>query len=375
LREATGYACPDCGDLLQIRYDPKLVKDEFRSSLDRGGVLSVWRYRGLLPISSKDVVTIGEGGTGLPRSSRLSQELSLRELYFKNEGQNPTGSFKDRGMTVAITRAVEMGVKSVICASTGNTSASMAAYAAKAGMKAIVLIPKGKIAKGKLLQARIHGASIVEVKGNFDRALKTAKHMAEKRKDLYLVNSVNPYRIEGQKTTAFEIWEQLARRVPDYVLVPVGNAGNISAIWKGFKEMQELELIERTPKMIGVQASGAAPIANAYTRGIEDFTPWPHPSTIATAIRIGAPASWKKALTAVRESNGTILKVSDKEIIHAQRLLARREGIFAEPASAASLAGVYMARNSNLLKSDACVVCVITGHGLKDQQAAAFRRQ
>ena len=236
IREAKSYSCPHCGDLLQIRYDLRSVKDKFRSALDKGGGLSVWRYRALLPISSSDVVTIGEGGTGLPHSSYLSQELCVRELYFKNEGQNPTGSFKDRGMTVAITRALEIGVKSVICASTGNTSASMAAYAAKAGMKAIVLIPKGKIAKGKLLQANIHGARIVEVKGNFDRALTKAKHMTEKRKDLYLVNSVNPYRIEGQKTSAFEIWEQLERRVPDYVFVPVGNAGNISAIWKGFRE-------------------------------------------------------------------------------------------------------------------------------------------
>jgi threonine synthase len=244
--------------LLQIRYDLESVKDDFQSSLNKVVGISVWRYIALLPISSNRIVTIGEGGTGLSRSSNLSQELHMNELYFKNEGQNPTGSFKDRGMTVAITRAAEMGVRSVICASTGNTSASMAAYSAKAGMKAIVLIPKGKIAKGKLLQAKVHGAKIEEVKGNFDLALKTAKDRAEKRKDLYLVNSVNPYRIEGQKTMAYEIWEQLGRRVPDYVFVPVGNAGNISAIWKGFKELRELDLIERTPKMVGVQASGAA---------------------------------------------------------------------------------------------------------------------
>ncbi len=373
LREATSYSCSDCGDLLQIQYDVGLARDEFQSSLNKSGRLSVWRYRALLPISTSDVVTIGEGGTGFPRSNRLSQELDLRELYFKNEGQNPTGSFKDRGMTVAITRAREIGVKTVICASTGNTSASMAAYAAKAGMKAIVLIPRGKIAKGKLLQARIHGANIVEVEGNFDKALKTAKRMAEKRKDLYLVNSVNPYRIEGQKTTAFEIWEQLERRVPDCVFVPVGNAGNISAIWKGFKELRELGLTERTPKMIGVQASGAAPIASAYAKDVNDFNPWPHPSTLATAIRIGAPASWRKALNAVRESTGAVLKVSDEQIIRAQRLLASREGIFAEPASAASLAGLHSALKGGLLTGHECVVCVITGHGLKDQQAALLR--
>ena len=310
----------------------------------------------------------------MPRSEQLSQELNLSELYFKNEGQNPTGSFKDRGMTVAITRAVEIGAKSVLCASTGNTSASMAAYAAKAGMKAIVLIPKGKIAKGKLLQASVHGANIVEVKGDFDRALETAKRMAEKRRDLYLVNSINPYRIEGQKTTAFEMWEQLERRVPDYVFVPVGNAGNISAIWKGFKELRELELTERLPKMIGVQASGAAPLANAFMRKMEKVSPWLHPETVASAIRIGAPASWKKAFAAVRESTGTMLKVSDKEITHAQNLLAKREGIFAEPASAASLAGVYKARDSQLITNDRCIVCIITGHGLKDQEAAGSAR-
>ena len=373
-KEARIYSCPDCGDLLQIRYELGSVKDEFQCSLHQGGGLSVWRYRALLPISSRHVVTIGEGGTGLPRSEQLSQELNLTELYFKNEGQNPTGSFKDRGMTVAITRAVEIGAKSVLCASTGNTSASMAAYAAKAGMKAIVLVPKGKIAKGKLLQASVHGANIVEVKGNFDRALETAKRMAEKRRDLYLVNSINPYRIEGQKTTAFEMWEQLERRVPDYIFVPVGNAGNISAIWKGFKELRELELTERLPKMIGVQASGAAPLANAFMRKMEKVSPWLHPETVASAIRIGAPASWKKAFAAVRESTGTMLKVSDKEITHAQKLLAKREGIFAEPASAASLAGVYKARDSQLITNDRCIVCIITGHGLKDQEAAGSAR-
>ncbi len=370
-REVTDHSCPGCGDLLQIRYDIKSLKDGFRSSLASSGQISVWRYRALLPISANEVVTIGEGGTGLPRSGQLSDELKLSELYFKNEGQNPTGSFKDRGMTVAITRALEIGIKSVICASTGNTSASMAAYAAKAGMKAKVLIPKGKIAKGKLLQALVHGAEITEIDGNFDRALRTVKEMAEKHRDLYLVNSVNPYRIEGQKTVAFEIWEQLGRRIPDYVFVPVGNAGNISAIWKGFRELQETELTEQAPKMIGVQASGAAPIANAIASSVEGIKPWSHPNTVASAIRIGAPASWKKALKAVRESHGTVVKVSDREIVRAQRLLARREGIFAEPASAASLAGLYRARRSDLVTNDASVVCVVTGHGLKDQRSAA----
>jgi threonine synthase len=295
----------------------------------------------------------------------------MREVYFKNDGQNPTGSFKDRGMTVAITRALEIGSKSVLCASTGNTSASMAAYAAKAGLKAIVLVPQGKIAKGKLLQAIVHGAKIVVVRGNFDQALRRAKEMAAKKSGLYLVNSINPYRVEGQKTVAFEIWEQLGREVPGFVFVPVGNAGNISAIWKGFKELKEVGLTNLLPRLVGVQAAGASPIADAFAKGSNIVTPWGHPETVASAIRIGAPASWKKALRAVRESNGAVLKVSDQEINQAQRLLADHEGIFAEPASAASVAGLRKARKSNLLRVNDSVVCIITGHGLKDQEALA----
>jgi threonine synthase len=294
--------------------------------------------------------------------------LGLEEVYFKNEGQNPTGSFKDRGMTVAITRAVELGAKTVVCASTGNTSASMAAYAARAGLRAVVLVPKGKITKGKLLQAIVHGARITQVRGNFDRALEKARALAQKG-ELYLVNSVNPYRIEGQKTLAFEIWEQLHYRVPDAVVVPVGNAGNISAIWKGFWELQEFRLTDRTPRMIGIQASGAAPIAAAYLRGESMVVPWKHPETSASAIRIGAPASWKKALKAVQESAGAMLTVSDSEIIRAQRLLANHEGIFAEPASSASVAGLAKAFRLRLVKPRDRIVCVITGHGLKDQDA------
>jgi threonine synthase len=295
----------------------------------------------------------------------------MSKVYLKNDGQNPTGSFKDRGMTVAITRAVAIGAKRVLCASTGNTSASMAAYAAKAGLRAIVLIPKGKIAMGKLLQAVVHGAKILQVEGNFDRALERARQMTAGRRGLYLVNSINPYRIEGQKTLAFEVWEQLGRKVPDAVFVPVGNAGNISAIWKGFQELRRLKLASRTPRMIGVQASGAAPLADAYAKGLERVISWPNPETVASAIRIGAPASWKKALRAVRESNGAIIRASDEEITTAQRLLANHEGIFAEPASAASIAGLAKAKKMSLVKSPELIVCVITGHGLKDQKAAA----
>src|SRR5208337_939482 len=258
------YTCPECGDLLQIVYDYASLNRKLRESLSTPGPLSVWRYHNILPVSIKNAVSIGEGGTGLSESSRLAQRLGMSGVYFKNDGQNPTGSFKDRGMTVAITRAVEIGAKKVLCASTGNTSASMAAYAAKAGLKAVVLIPKGKIAMGKLLQAVVHGAKITQVDGNFDEALERARKMASGRSGLYLVNSLNPYRIEGQKTLAFEVWEQLERMVPDVVFVPVGNAGNISAIWKGFQELRRLKLTREAPRMIGVQASGAAPLADAY---------------------------------------------------------------------------------------------------------------
>jgi threonine synthase len=244
----------------------------------------------------------------------------------------------------------------------------MAAYAARAGLRAVVLIPKGKIAKGKLIQAIVHGARINQVSGNFDRALEKAREMAQKG-EFYLVNSVNPYRIEGQKTLAFEIWEQLHYKLPDSVIVPVGNAGNISAIWKGFRELHELRLAGRTPRMIGIQASGAAPIAAAYARRESVVVPWKSPETSASAIRIGAPASWKKALRAVQESAGAMLTVSDNEIIRAQRLLANHEGIFAEPASAASVAGLAKAFRLRLVRSRDCIVCVITGHGLKDQGA------
>ena len=357
------YFCPKCQNLLQINYEYERLRRRFETSLVEAGPLSVWRYQALLPVPDRRRATLGEGGTPLPKSMRLADSLGFSGVYFKNEGQNPTGSFKDRGMTVAMTRAVQMGAKGVLCASTGNTSASMAAYAARAGLRATVLIPRGKIAKGKLVQAVAHGAKIREVSGNFDKALARARTLAATG-GLYLANSLNPYRIEGQKTLAFEVWEQLSR-VPDVVILPVGNAGNISAIWKGFCELKWVGLTRRTPRMIGVQADGAAPIAAAYAKGVE-MTPWPHPETVATAIRIGAPASWKKALRAVRDSGGIMLTVSDHEILRAQRLLASKEGIFAEPASSASLAGLLKASRSSLIGRRDSIVCVITGHGLKD---------
>jgi len=367
LKPSKRFSCPRCGELLEITYDLYSRRRAFITSLKKPPPYSVWRYRELLPIADAHPISIGEGGTSLTKSDRLARKLGLTKLYFKNEGQNPTASFKDRGMTVVITRAMELGVRTVLCASTGNTSASMAAYAAKAGLNASVLIPSGKIAKGKLVQAIIHGARIVKISGNFDAALKKARRMAEQRDDVYLVNSLNPYRIEGQKTISFEMWEQLGKRVPDAVFVPVGNAGNISAIWKGFRELRDLNLINRTPRMIGVQAAGAAPLAAAYAQGKDRIVPWEHPETWASAIRIGAPASWRKALKAVQESNGSILSATDNEIRRAQKLLADHEGLFGEPASAAAVAGLIKARRTGLVGAHDAITCVITGHGLKDQ--------
>jgi threonine synthase len=248
----------------------------------------------------------------------------------------------------------------------------MAAYAARAGLKAVVLVPRGQIAKGKLIQAVVHGAKIVQVQGNFDRALERVRKLVENQRGFYLVNSVNPYRIEGQKTLAFEVWEQLGRRVPDVVCLPVGNAGNISAIWKGFSELRELNLVESEPRMLGVQAEGAAPLAEAFKMQATPIA-WKSPKTVASAIRIGAPASWKKALRAVKESRGAILSVSDNEIIRAQMMLATLEGIFVEPASAASIAGIFKAVRLGFAKPQERIVCVVTGHGLKDQTVVADR--
>jgi len=328
---------------------------------------NVWRYRELLPVLSRDPVTLNEGGTGLHYCRRLGELLNHPEVCVKNEGENPTGSFKDRGMTVGVTRAKELGSKVVICASTGNTSASLAAYAAKAGLHCIVLVPSGKVALGKLAQAIIHGAHVILVKGNFDYALRVVRKLSSIY-PLYLLNSVNPYRLEGQRTIAYEVYEQLGREVPDVVVVPVGNAGNISAIWKGFKELKLLGLTDRTPRMIGVQAEGAAPLARTLRENSDELLRVPNPETVATAIRIGAPVNWKKALRAVRESRGTIITVSDDEILKAQRLLASTEGLFVEPASAASIAGLAKATSQGLVDRGEVVVCVATGHGLKDPE-------
>ncbi|AEH50487.1 threonine synthase [Pseudothermotoga thermarum] len=320
------------------------------------------RYFDFLPVKKREsIVTLKEGNTPLIRASNLEKHLGLSfELYLKYEGMNPTGSFKDRGMTVAISVAVENGATAVICASTGNTAASAAAYAARAGLKCAVLIPKDAVAIGKLAQAIAYGAKVIAVEGNFDDALKLVREFSEKF-PVTVVNSINPNRIEGQKTAAFEICDEFLD-APDYLAIPVGNAGNITAYWKGFKEYFSIGKISKLPKMLGFQAAGAAPIVEG--RIIEN------PKTIATAIRIGNPASWKSAVNAVQESCGLVDKVTDEEILQAYQLLAKKEGIFVEPASAASVAGVIKYFNKGYFQKNSKVVCVLTGHGLKDPDTA-----
>mgnify|MGYP001568751590 FL=1 len=320
------------------------------------------RYREFLPVTDRTpVVTLNEGGTPLIPATRLQAALGIEaEVYLKCEGLNPTGSFKDRGMTVAVSKAVEEGARAVICASTGNTSASASAYAARAGLRAFVLIPEGKIALGKLSQAMIHGAQVLQIEGNFDQALGIVRQLSGQQA-ITLVNSLNPYRIEGQKSAAFEICDRLGRS-PDYHFIPVGNAGNITAYWKGYQEYFRAARIDSLPKMMGWQAEGAAPIVHGKV--IE------RPETVASAIQIGNPASWQGAVEAARESGGRIDMVSDGEIIDAYRLLAHSEGIFCELASAASVAGLIKFARSNRLPKGTVVVCVLTGHGLKDPDAA-----
>ncbi len=317
-------------------------------------------YREFLPVgASTPVVTLLEGNTPLVEARHIGAQLGAR-VFLKCEGLNPTGSFKDRGMTMALSRAVEEGARAVICASTGNTSASAAAYAARAGIDCAVLIPSGAIALGKLAQALIHGAKVVAVEGNFDQALRLVRKISEDH-PIVLVNSVNPFRIEGQKTGAFEICDALGR-APDYHFIPVGNAGNITAYWKGYREYREAGRCRSLPRMMGWQAEGAAPIVRGHV--VED------PETLATAIRIGNPASWERAAAAAEESRGRIDMVSDEEIIDAYRLLAEREGVFVEPASAAAVAGLYKTFRRGELPRGALVVCVLTGHGLKDPDLA-----
>jgi threonine synthase len=323
----------------------------------------VERYRRFLPVTDETPrLTLGEGFTPLVRADRLGATVGLHNLYLKIEGQNPTGSFKDRGMVLAVAKAAEAGARAIVCASTGNTSASAAAYGAAAGMDVIVVLPRGQIAVGKLLQALVAGARVVAIDGNFDQALNIVRALAEQDDHpVTLVNSVNPFRLEGQKTAAFEICDDLGR-APDILAIPVGNAGNISAYWAGFRDYAAAGMAAATPRMWGFQAAGAAPLVVGHR--IE------RPETIATAIRIGDPASSAKAIEARDASGGRIGAVTDDEILGAYRALARLEGIFCEPASAASVAGVMKAAEAREIDPDATVVCVLTGHGLKDPTTA-----
>lgn len=323
------------------------------------GVLT--RYRDFLPLTAETpVFSLGEGSTPLVRCPALEEEIGCASLHFKLEGCNPTGSFKDRGMVVAVAKAVEAGSKAVMCASTGNTSASAAAYAAYLGLNATIMVPRGNIALGKLAQAIIYGAKIINIDGNFDEALKIVLEITGKH-PVTLVNSLNPYRLEGQKTAAFEIVDELGD-APDYHFIPVGNAGNITAYWMGYREYFQAGKSTRQPKMMGFQAEGAAPIVRGHK--VDE------PETVATAIRIGNPASWEKAEAARDESGGLIDMVSDDEILKAQQLLAVKGGIFGEPASAASLAGLLKLKRGGMDFSGKRVVGVITGNGLKDTETA-----
>jgi threonine synthase len=321
------------------------------------------RYARFLPVTgATPSLTLGEGATPLVRAGRLGAAIGAPNLYLKVEGQNPTGSFKDRGMVLAVAKALEAGARAIVCASTGNTSASAAAYGAAAGLEVIVILPKGQIAVGKLLQALVAGAKVVAVDGNFDQALGIVRGLAEQDEHpVTLVNSVNPFRLDGQKTAAFEVCDDLGR-APDILAIPVGNAGNISAYWAGFTDYAGAGLVDATPQLWGFQAAGAAPLVHG--RRVD------RPETIATAIRIGNPASWEKAIAARDESGGRIEAVSDDEILGAYRDLARHAGIFCEPASAASVAGVRKMAAAGRLDPDATVVAVLTGHGLKDPATA-----
>ena len=320
------------------------------------------RYRAFLPIAKDDaVITLYEGNTPLHESLNLRNAINPElNIFLKFEGLNPTGSFKDRGMTMAVTQAYNAGSRKIICASTGNTSASAAAYAANSGMEAFVLIPDGKIALGKMSQGMRYGAKVIQIKGNFDDALQIVRDISADG-SISLVNSVNPYRIEGQKTGAFEIIDELGF-APDYHALPVGNAGNITAYWKGYKEYKEKRISKSLPKMLGFQAAGAAPIVNG--------APVENPETIATAIRIGKPASWQQAEDARDESGGVIDAVTDKEILQAYDMLASLEGVFCEPASAASVAGIIKLNNAGYFKAGDKIVCTLTGNGLKDPDTA-----
>jgi threonine synthase len=373
--------CPDCGGLLEIAHengsDPSSLKELFAERRGQiGGVeqSGVWRYRELvLPTAADvDVVSHPEGNTPLMRRPTLSEFSGVEQLWIKHEGHNPTGSFKDRGMTVAITQARRTGATAVACASTGNTSASLAAYAAHAGLPALVFVPAGHVALGKIAQTIAYGARTLVVRGNFDACLALAVE-ARNALGVQLLNSVNPFRLEGQKTIVFELLEQLDWAPPDWIALPAGNLGNTAAFGKALREAHSLGLISRIPRLAAIQAAGAAPFARSFAGGFAERLRV-EPETIATAIRIGAPASWKRAVRSIRETNGVVESVTDAEILEAKARIDA-SGIGCEPASAASVAGVAKLRRAGAIRADESVVAVLTGHLLKDPGAVVAYHQ
>jgi len=372
------YVCPSCGGLLDVALkaatdtDPEALRAVWTGRLasfaprDRSGV---WRYRELLPFASDaPIVTLAEGNTPLYDAPVSAAYCELDGLTLKHQGCNPTGSFKDTGMTTAVTQALILGVKTVVCASTGNTAASLAAYAARAHLQCAILVPRGQISHAKLAQSLDYGAAVLELDGNFDDAMRVIRELADDE-SIYLVNSINPFRIEGQKTVAAELLQQRDWRVPDHVVVPGGNLGNSSALGKGFKELKDLGLIDRLPRLSVVQAEGAAPFASLFESASDVLIPIEHPQTLATAIKIGAPVSWKKALRAVLESGGRVLSVSEQEIADAKAIIGR-DGVGCEPASATTVAGIKRLVASRVIGSETDVVAVLTGHILKDADYA-----
>lgn len=385
------YVCPRCGGLLDVEREAEAneasslrrVWDERLASFEARDRSGVWRYRELLPFADDvEVVSLYEGNTPLYDAPRSARYCGLRELALKHQGCNPTGSFKDTGMTAAVTQAVRLGVETVVCASTGNTAASLAAYAARAGLQCAILVPRGQISHAKLAQSLDYGAAVLELDGNFDDAMRVIRELAEDE-SIYLVNSINPFRIEGQKTVAAELLHQRGWRVPDHVVVPGGNLGNSAALGKGFKELFDLGLIDRLPRLSVVQAEGAAPFARLFAsqeqaagaslsleRALADvLTPVEHPQTLATAVKIGAPVSWKKALRAVVWTNGRVLSVSEQEIADAKAVIGR-DGVGCEPASATTVAGLRKLVADGTVGADEDVVAVLTGHVLKDTDYA-----
>lgn len=351
----------DCGSLLSVR----LSKVTVDRSTFANRPFRVWRYKELIPVpKGARIVSMNEGGTPLIDADKIASRLGLGGLMVKLEGCNPTGSFKDRGLTVAATMALFHGAKALIAASTGNTASSMSAYARKASMVPIVVVPAGKVAGGKLGQLSLYGSLIIEVAGSFDEAMRLVIEYSRLYSDAYVVNSLNPWRIEGQKTIAYEIIEEYG--VPDWIVVPVGNGGNIFSIWKGFNEFRELGLIDRLPRMLAVQALGASPILKAYETGV--YEPIREPKTVASAIRIGNPVHWRRVLRVLRESEGAVVGVSDEEILEAHKEIAREEGLGVETSSATTLAGLRRAVEGKLVEKGETAVLIATGHALKEPE-------